>query len=44
MLVADQKGDSLQHLAINSTGSLLVTGSQLTSTPPQPAYVTFFNL
>jgi 6-phosphogluconolactonase (cycloisomerase 2 family) len=41
MLVVDQKGDSLQHFSINSTGHLVSENQELTNTPPQPAYVTF---
>jgi len=43
MVVADQKGDTLHHLTINSTGNL-VTGDRLTETPPQPAYITFISV
>jgi hypothetical protein len=43
MLVADQKGASIQHLRINSTTGHLGSTDQLTATPDQPAYVLFLN-
>jgi hypothetical protein len=42
LLVVDQKGASLQHLRINSTGNLVST-DQLTATPDQPAFILFFD-
>ncbi len=44
LLAADQKGNTVQVVGVNSTTGLLMTTSPIITSPtlPQPALVTFF--